>query len=474
MNTSNKKQDTIRLNTKQWLMLSILTLSSFIVVLDFSSMFIPLPTIMGDLGGGLDKATWIIAAFTLTFGTFLYPAYILAGFYGERRLFLSGVTIFTVVSIACALAPAMGFLIGARIVLGIGAAMLEAGVFLLIKANFSNEKQSFAFKVQGVAFIAGGLLGTPLSGVITTGLSWPYIFWLNVLVGVVVLLLGLRIVPSSAPVHRPKKPHIISIVFSGLGLFLLFFATIEGAQFGWQSPVILASFSGAIILLLLFLITEWRSQKPSRRPGLINNKLFILGNFLRWASEFASMGVYFVISDFLQTQIGYSAVITGLLLLTVIGGGLLVSPATEQLAKYVDNRWLIFPGFLVVAAGTYWLAHVSLETEWLFFLAPLAIAGAGFVAQEDPTINGRDRNVSREQLDAVWHISYSIFLLGIGLGVSTVSAIWQSRILAYASNAEAVNKALLVCVAVSVLGAVFSLFFVSEKGGNSTNEHNNH
>src|SRR5699024_4198581 len=113
-------------------------------------------------------------------------------------------------------------------------------------------------------------------------------------------------------------------------------------------------------------------------------------------------------------ELGHSAFVTGLLLMSVIIGGMFVSPITEPLSKRVDGRWLVIPGFLLVAGGTFWLAHVSTESGWAFFLAPLAIAGAGFVAQEGPTMGIRDRNVSPEQFDDAWCISYTIFLLGVG------------------------------------------------------------
>lgn len=462
-NNSDEKQKARYLETKQWMMLIVLTMSSFLVVLDFASMFIPLPTIMEDLGGRLDEATWVIAAFTLSFAVFLHPSAALADFLGKRRMLIAGVTVFTMVSIACALAPSMEFLIGSRAILGIGAAMIEASVYALIKTTFSGEKQKLAFKVQRFAFISGALLGTPLSGAITTGLSWQYIFWLNVLVGAVVILAASQVIPTSASNPDRRMPNIVGLIFGGIGLFLLFFSIIEGPQFGWRSPLILASFGGSVILLVLSMISGLNALHPLINFRLFSIRTFTLGNFLRWVSEFASMGIYFAISDFLQSQLGYSALITGLLLLTVIVGGMVVSPITEPLSKRVDARWLVIPGYLLVAAGTFWLAHVSTETEWVFFLAPLALAGAGFVAQEDLTASIRDRDVSPEQSDAAWRISYMIFLLGIGLGISVVSAVWQSQLIAHIPEAKAANEALLSCVAVSLLGAIMALFISANR-----------
>lgn len=504
-NTEKEIDESTRLSKTQWIMLITLTVSSFLVVLDFASIFIPLPTIMEDLGGTLNQATWVIVAFVLFFTVCLLPSAALVDYFGGRQLFLSGITIFSLASVACGFAPSTEFLIGARTVLGIGAALIEVSVFALIKAVIPEEIQGQALKVQGIAFIAGGLLGTPLSGVITTGLSWEFIFWLNVLVSVVVLPMALRVIPKSDSIQSPRRFDITGVIFSAAGLFFLFFAIIEGTRFGWNSPVILSSFGVAVVLLVLFGVMELRVQDPILDFNLFKNRLFSVGNILRWASEFTSMGIYFAISHYFQVQLGHSALLTGLLLLSVIIGGILVSPVTEPLAKRVDARWLIAPGFLLVAGGTFWLAHVSSETEWIFFLAPLAIVGAGFVAQEDPTINARDRNIPSERSEAAWRISYIVFLLGIGLGVSVVSAVWQSRFMSNMREAlgadlppnvsgkistlidggmsgrpaaeisgseaiqqliqvgfaDAVNVALISCFIVAIMGAILALFFTS-------------
>lgn len=497
-------------------MLTILTMSSFVVVLDFGSMFIPLPSMLEDLGGTLDELTWVLVAFILAFAVFLLPCAALADRYGRRRLFLAGVAVFTGASLACALAPSLEFLIGARVVLGIGAAMVEAAVFALIKATFPREQRTLAYRVQGAAFVMGALVAPILSGAITTGLSWEYIFWLNVVVGVVILVGALLVIPESRAGSVSQRFDVPGLVFVAAGLFFLFFAVIEGARFGWGSPPILASCGAAVVLLVLFVVTELRAGQPLVDLELFHNRFFAVGNFLRAASEFSSIGVYFALSHFVQVQLGYSALAMGLLLMSVILGGLLVAPVTENLPSRVDIRWPVIPGFLLVAAGTFWLAHVTPETGWAFFIVPLAIAGAGFVAQEGPTANARDKDLPPALSDAAWRVSYTIFLMGVGLGVAVVSAVWQTQVAANVHNAlsgadlpptvadaisaslveggvrgepaaeisgpatshvegliqgafaDAVNTALLSCVVVALLGAVVALFFSAERKHEAT------
>lgn len=489
----DSNQGTVFFEKRQLLLLIILTISSFIVILDFASIFIPLPTIMEDLNGTLDQGTWIIVAFILAFVIFLLPCASLADYFGKRRFFLIGILLFTISSVASALAPSMEFLIGARVFLGIGAAMMEYSVYTLIRITIPANRQNQAFKIQGAAFIAGAIFAPLVSGAITTLLSWDYIFWLNMLVGILIFFSSLRIIPDLVAEKDPRRLDLPGLTLSATGLFLLFFAIIEGARFNWNSPLILGSFGAAVVLLTIFVIVEFRVQKPTVDLRLFKDRLFGIGNVLRGASEFTSMGIYFGISHFMQVQLGYSALFTGLLLVSVIVGGLVAS-VTEPLSKRFEGRWLIVPGFLVVAGGTFWLAHVTSNTAWTFFIAPLAIAGAGFTVQEGPTMNARDRNIQSEDADGAWRISYTILVLSIGLGVSVVSAILQSKFISNikvelpgsqlspgvsdiissallngemssnpAAFSNAVNTSLLSCVVVSLLGAGIALFFSTNR-----------
>lgn len=259
----------------------------------------------------------------------------------------------------------------------------------------------------------------------------------------------------------------------------------------------------AILLLVLFVWTERRVWNPLVDVALFTDRLFAVGTLLRGATEFASLGVFFALSHFMQVQLGYSAVVTGLLLLAIIGGAVVTSPVAETLSGRVDVRWLVIPGFLLVAAGTFWVAHIEPQTNWTFFLAPLAVAGAGFGLLEAPTTSATQRDIPPTQGEAAWRVSYTIYLLGIGLEVAMVSGVWQHELVAniqaalsraslppevvdrmFASLSEggvnspgparitgliqetfaqAIHTALLSCVIVAALGAAVALFCSSNR-----------
>jgi EmrB/QacA subfamily drug resistance transporter len=504
------QEGSAHLGRRRWATLVILTLSTFIVTLDSAVVFIALPAILQDLGGTLDEATWVIAAFVLSFAVFLLPFGRLADIYGRRFLFMSGIVVFALASLGCALAPSMEFLIGARVVQGIGAAMVEPTVLAIIKATFPSERLGLAFGVQGIAAVLGAAFGPILGGIITTALSWEYIFLLNVPVGVVAVAGALLVVPESRAEGVSRRLDLPGLLFSGTSVFFLVFAIVEGERFGWGSVTILGSFVAAAVLLALFIITELRVRVPLVDLTLFKDRLFAVGNVLRGVVEFATLGLFFPLALFLQIQLGHSPLDTGLLLLPLIVASFFTSPLAGALSDRVDVRLIVVPGFVVVAVGIFWVAHLSPETGWKFFIAPLAIAGAGLGALEAPTVSATLRNVPTAQSGIASSVSYTTFLIGLELGVAVVGAVLQSQLVANVKDAlsganlppgvaeeisslseggvsgqpaaqisgpgaariqgliegafaAAVNTALFSCVAVALLGAVVALFFSSNR-----------
>ena len=504
--SGSETRSTGRLRAGNWAALVILTLSTFIVVLDATVVNITVPAILEDLDGTLAQSTWVLAGFILSFAALLLVFGKLADIYGRRILFVSGVVVFTLASLACALSPSIEFLIGARVVQGVGAAMVEPAVLALIKATFPPQKLGLAFGVQGIAAGLAASLGPTVGGLITTSLSWEYIFFLNLPVGIVAIVGALAVIPESRAEGASRRLDLPGLLFSGAGIFLLVFAIIEGEKLGWGSAAILGSFAGAAVLLALFFIAESRVREPLVPLSLFKDRLFAVGNVLRAVTEFGVLGVFFALALFLQIQLGYSALQTGLVLLPLVAASLVVSPVAGSLSDRVDARWLVVPGLLLVAGGTFWLAHVSPQTEWTFFIAPLTVSGVGLSMLYGPTTSTTLRNVPTEQSGVASSISYAAFLLGSELGLALVGAVLQSQLAANVRDslsgtdlpagtvekisssitgggfgestvqtggpgavqiqglieeafADAVNTAFLGCAAVALLGAVLAMFF---------------
>jgi EmrB/QacA subfamily drug resistance transporter len=485
--------------------LAVLLVGAFILVFDSAAVVIPLPAILRDLGGTIDEATWAYAAFILAFAMFLLPAARAAEARRRRLLFVSGMAIFTLASLACALAPSMGFLIGVRAVQGLGAALAEPAIYSLVRAAFQGERRERALGAHRAAFGLAALSAPIVSGLITTGLSWEGVFYLDVAAGAVAVAGGVLVVREPRAGDAWRSLDMPGVLLGGIGLVAVLFAIVEGTRFGWRSAVILMSFAVAAVLLALFVLNELRAVDPLIDRSLFRSRPFTIGNLARAAGEFASLGLFFLLSHFLQVQLGYSALVAGALLMSVIFGAILASAVSESVAGQADVRLLVFLGFLLVAGGTFWLAYSSPHSSWPFFIAPLMIAGMGFGAQEDPAVSTALKDVPPERYVTARSISYTAYLLGIALGVAVVSGVWQSRFVANATSAltagglpptahriastlatggvsgnpaaqvtgagatdlrdlvqrafsSAVDSALLSCVSVALLGALLALF----------------
>ncbi len=451
----------------------------------------------------------MISAFLLAFAAFLLPFGKLGDLYGRRLMFVVGISVFTLASLAAALAPSIQVLITARVAQGMGAAMAEPAVLAIIKAPFPPQRLGLPFGVQGIAAVLAVVIGPTLGGVLTTALSWEYIFLINLPVGVVAVTAALRIVRESRSPDMSRRLDVRGLVLSGTGIAALAFAIVEGPRYGWGSPSILAAFAAAPALLAAFVATQLRAREPLLDPALFRDRQFAVGNGLRAAIQFITLGVYFPLALFLQTQLGYSALQTGLALLPLVIASLVTSPLSGAASDRIDVRWLATPGFLLAAGGLFWLAHLSADTGWTFLLGPLAVAGLGLGALEAPTTSVTLRNVPPAKSGIAPSVSYVAVLLGAELGVAVVGAVLQSRFVANVTEAlsgadvppavaeritstlseggiqlggraapagggelggiiatafaHAVNATFLTCVAVAALGALAAVFFTQRE-----------
>lgn len=455
------------LTPRQWTTLVVLTSSMFIIVLDVTVVLIALPAIRQDLGGSLDVATWVPGAFILTFAGLLLLFGKIADIYGRRRLFVIGMTVFTAASGAAALAPSLEFLIGARVVQGIGAAIVEPAIIAVIKATFPADRLGLAFGVEGQAAGLASVFGPIVGGLLTTTLGWEYIFVINVPIGIVAIAAASVLIPESRDEHISRSIDVAGAVCSGAGLFALVFAIVEGQRYGWASPPIIGAFVASVALWMLFIVAERRARNPLVDLELFRDRLFSVGCFLRGASEFLSAGIFIPLVFFLQTQLGYSPLQTGLLLLPMIAGALAAGPLAGAASDRVDLRWPIIPGFLLGAGGLFWLAHLDPHTSWTFFLAPITVMGAGLGALYGPTTSGSLRNIPTERSGIASAVSYAAITIGFELGIAVTSVVLQSQG-GHTTPAEAANAAILACAAMAALGALAAPLFTSNRTKHTT------
>ena len=491
-----------RLTGTQWTTLVLLTLCMFIVVLDATVVLIALPAIMSDLGGTLALATWIPAGFALAFAAFLLLFGKLTDIYGRRLMFVAGLVLFSAASLAAALAPSMEFLVGARVVQGMGAAIIEPAIIALIKATFPSDRLGLAFGVEGLAAGLAGAGGPIVGGYLATTFSWRYIFVINLPVGAIAIAAALALISESRDENADRRLDVLGVLLSGAGLFALVFAIVQGAEYGWGSLPIVTAFAAAGILLVLFVRTERRVANPLLDLSLFTFRLFAVGGILRGAVEFISLAIFFPLVLFLQVEVGYSPLRSGLTLLPFVIGAIVTSPVIGGLSDRVDLRWPVVPGMFATAAALFWLAHLSPATHWTSLIAPLFAAGLTLGALYGPTTSGSLKDVPTEKAGVASAVSYGAVLVGFELGVAVASGILQSRFIHQLERApagaalprgsvhraasslltgggsaartgasaqaqhfiqtalsQAANAAILGCAAVAVLGGFIGLFF---------------
>lgn len=357
--------------------------------------------------------------------------------WGRRRLFVWGVALFALASLGCALAPSLGFLIAARIAQGVGAAMLEPSTLALIKATFPRGRLGLALGVQGIAAGIATAIGPTLGGVLTTTLSWRYIFLLNVPVGIVAIGATLAAVAESRNERASRRLDIPGIFLWGAGISLVVFALIEGEKLGWGSPATVGAFAAGALALVAFVLVERRVREPLMDLSLFADRLFAVGNALRALVLLALLGTVFALPLYWQTQLGYSALEAGLQLLPLSSAAFFFSPLAGSLADRVDVRWLVGGGFVALAGGALWLSRLTPASGWAFFAAPLALVGAGLALLLAPTATATLRNVPEGRSGLASGISFTAGELGSALGLALVAAVLQNRLIANVERAVA-------------------------------------
>ncbi|MGH3147757.1 MAG: MFS transporter, partial [Rubrobacter sp.] len=308
--------------------------------------------------------------------------------------------------------------------------MLTPSTLSLIKATFPPDKLGLAFGVEGVTAGVATAIGPVVGGVLTTALSWQWIFLMNVPVGVAAVAAALLAVPESRDEGASRRVDVPGALLSGGGVFFLVFALIEGEKLGWGSAAILGSLAASAVMFFAFVLVERRVREPLVDLSLFGDRLFATGNVLRGLVLFVLLATVFVLPLYWQTQLGYTALQSALVLLPLSVVSFFVSPVAGSLADRIDVRWLVGLGFVLTAASVLWLSRFSAESGWSYFVTPLAFFGVGLALLLAPTITATLRNVPEGKSGVASGIATASGEIGSALGLAVVAAILQNRLLA--------------------------------------------
>jgi EmrB/QacA subfamily drug resistance transporter len=400
----------------------VTTIALFMVVLDNLVVSTAIPVIRTDLGASLEELEWTVNAFTLTFAVFLLTGAALGDRYGRRRVFMFGVGIFTVGSAAAALAPSADALIAARALQGLGGAIVTPLTLTLLSAAVSAERRGAALGAwSGIAGL-GVALGPLVGGAVTEGISWEWIFWINVPVGLGLLALSTQLKESHGPDKALDLPGLALVSAGALGVV---WGLIHGNGDGWTSPGVAGAMAVGAVLLAAFVAWERRTAQPMLPMRFFRDRAFAAANAASLLMYFGMFGSIFLLVQFFQTAQGYEPLMAGLLLLPWTAMELFVAPVTGALSDRIGGRPLLAGGLALQAAGLAWIAAVSTETVgYGALVGPFLLSGIGMGMFFAPVANVVLSAVRPEEEGKASGANNAIREVGGVLGVAVLASIF--------------------------------------------------
>ncbi len=435
---------TPRIVSNPWVVLIVLTLGFFMILLDTTIVNVAIPTITSSLHASLDQILWVLNAYILVYAVLLITAGRLGDMVGPRRLFMIGMTLFVLASAACGLAQDPTQLIGFRVLQGVGGAILTPQTLTMITSIFPPEKRGAAFGVWGAVAGLAAVTGPTLGGILTTDISWRAIFYVNLPVGIITIILAFLLLPELT-VHRQHRLDVVGILLASGGLFALVFGLIEGQRFQWgrindtgsfsigslqasviSIPTILAA---AVITLAGFVWWESRQEEPLLPLSLFRDRNFSVSNSVSAIITFAMFGLFLPLTIFLQSVLGLDALHAGFVFVPMTLTSTFIAPFAGRLVDRIGGKWILAFGLAMfsVGFGTV-IAVASLGSTGLSFTFPLMLAGIGMGCTFAPLTTMAMMSVPPTQAGAASGFLNTTRQVGGAVGSSVVGAVLQYRL----------------------------------------------
>ena len=379
-NTPEPKLDTPRAKN---LALILLAMTQFVIVIDAAIVNVALPSIGAHLHFSRDDLSWVVNAYTLTFGGFLLLGGRLADLLGRRRMFMGGLVLFSLASFAGGIAQSEPWLIAARAVQGLGAAIVSPAALSIITTTFSEgTERNRALGIWGAVAGAGGAAGVLLGGILTSGLSWRWVLFVNVPIGITAALLAPRFLAESRAEDGAKTFDFPGAVTVTAGLSLLVYAVVDAVNSGWGSTATILRLAGAAALLVAFLLIEQRTRDPLMPFSIFRLRTLRGANIVGLLIGMSLFSMFFFISLYLQDVMHYSPIKTGISYLPLAVGIIVSAGLASQLVNRFGFKPPLVTGLLLISGGLIWFAQVpgTGGSYWADVLGPslLAAVGLGF------------------------------------------------------------------------------------------------
>ena len=438
--------------------LAITGAALFMTSLDNLVVGVALPSIREDLGGSIEALEWTVNAYTLAFAVLLITGAALGDRFGRKRMFGIGVAVFTGASALAALAPSIDALIAARALQGLGAAIVTPLTLTLVSEAFPPEKRGAALGIWGGISGLGVAIGPLVGGAVVEGISWQWIFWLNVPIGLAMIPLARRMLSES---YGPDKAlDLRGLGLAGAGLFALTFGIIRGESLGWTSATVVASLAIGVALLAGFVAWQLKAKAPMLPLRMFRSRAFTATNGLSFAMFFGAFGAIFLMSQFFQTAQQYGPLEAGLRTLPWTGTPMIVAPIAGILGQKYGTRPLMVAGLALQAIGLGWMALVlSPETPFVELIAPFVITGTGMSLIFPTAAATVLASVRPEEAGKASGANNAIREVGGVMGVAVLASVFAATGGYESPQAftDGVTAALPVAVVVLAIGALLAL-----------------
>ena len=412
---------------RKWWTLIVVCLAIFMLLLDITIVNVALPPIARSLHAGFTDLQWVIDAYALTLATFVLNAGSLADLLGRKRVFIAGVVLFTGASVLCGAATSPLFLILARAGQGVGGAIMFSTSLALLSEEFHGRERGTAFGIWGATTGAAVAVGPLAGGLLTTYLSWRWIFFVNIPIGIVTAAVSVATLRETRDEEHGGIDWVGLVTLSG-ALFTFVFALLRGNEKGWSSTLIVAMLVGGAALFAAFVVWEWRSSRPMIELALFKRPAFTGAQITGFALSSAVFAMFLYLTLYLQNYLGYSALQTGIRFLPITVLSFVCAAVSGTLTARLPVRFLLAGGLTLCAVGVFLLRDITTTSNWTALLPGFVLMGAG-VGVTNPALASTAIAVVPPARAGMASGTNSTFRqVGIATGIAAFGALFEHHI----------------------------------------------
>jgi EmrB/QacA subfamily drug resistance transporter len=448
--------------TRKWWTLAAVAFGLFMIMLDNTVVNVALPSIQRDLGADLSELQWIVTGYALTFAALMLIGGKAADAYGRRLVFVIGIAVFTLASLWCGLASSGDMLIAARVVQGAGAALMNPATLSIIAATFPSQQRGTAIGIwAGVSALALAI-GPLVGGLLTDHLSWHWIFYVNIPVGVLGIVASYLFIDESRD-ETHERLDLPGLATSGVGLFALTYGLIEANTYGWGSGRIVGSFVVAAVSLAAFVWLERTQRAPMLPLDLFRSGTYTGANVVVLLVALAMFGVFFFVSLYMQNILGYSAVQAGAAFLPMTILIILIAPLAGKTSDRIGSRSLMTAGMALLAVQLVYFSQLGQDATFWTLLPAMLVGGVGMALTMTPSAAAATRSVPVDKAGVGSAVLNAFRQVGGSIGIALMGAIVAAEAGGRVSRdafMDGFETALLVADVIALAGSIVAFVLV--------------